>query len=81
MENLAFQTYSIPRRGTACFDNARGAQLRVMCGSVWVTQSGSTDDICLAAGESFRITRNGLTVVSSCHSPLALVMLESSAAH
>ena len=71
----------IARRGMACLENVRGAQLRVVRGSAWVTQSGSTDDVCLDAGELFRITRNGLTLVSSCHRwPFALVMLEPSVA-
>jgi hypothetical protein len=56
--------------------DGRGALLCVRYGSVWVTQSGSTDDVFLEAGASFRIDRDGLTLVSACgHAHRALVML------
>jgi hypothetical protein len=49
----------------------------VQYGTVWITQHGSIDDVCLKAGESFRIDRDGLTLVSSCGpTSFALVALE-----
>jgi Protein of unknown function (DUF2917) len=58
----------------------RGVLLRVQYGSVWITQSGSSQDVYLKAGESFRIDRCGLTLVSTCgRSPLALITLTPSA--
>lgn len=75
MEHLA--NVVIARRSMTGFDNIRGARLSVVCGSVWITQSGSTDDVCLDAGQSFRIARNGLTIVSATpESPFAVVMVE-----
>jgi hypothetical protein len=63
----------------ARIENGRGVLLRVQHGAVWITQSGSTDDVCLDAGEWFRIDRDGRTLVSSGgHAPLALVTLAPS---
>lgn len=56
--------------------DGRGALLTVRYGAVWVTQSASTEDIILNAGASFRIDRDGLTLVSACGpAPRALVTL------
>jgi len=55
----------IARGGVARVRNARGALLSVEQGSVWITQSGSFADICLESGESFRIERNGMTLVTA----------------
>jgi hypothetical protein len=67
----------IARRGMRCFKNIRGSELRVVRGSVWLTQSGSTEDISLVAGESFRITRHGLTIVCADHdTPFTSIMVE-----
>jgi hypothetical protein len=88
MKNLVFQPGTnrspvrsenvlIARRGMRCFENIRGSELRVVCGSVWLTQSGSTEDISLVAGESFRITRHGLTIVCADHgTPFTSIMVE-----
>lgn len=55
----------IARGGVARVRNARGALLSVEQGSVWITQSGSFADICLESGKSFRIERNGVTLVTA----------------
>lgn len=63
----------------ARIQNARGVLLRVQCGPVWITQSGSTNDVCLDAGEWFHIDRDGRTLVSPAgNTPLALVTLAPS---
>ena len=60
----------------ARIQNGRGALLCVQYGAVWITQSGSTADVCLEAGESLRIDSDGLTLVSPVGpAPLALVTL------
>lgn len=46
--------------------NRRGTLLCVQHGVVWITQSGSPDDVVLDAGASFRIDRDGLTLISAC---------------
>jgi hypothetical protein len=66
----------IARGDLARIHDGRGALLCVQYGGVWVTQSGSTDDILLDAGASFRIDRDGLTLVSPCGgAPVALLTL------
>ena len=61
-------------------ENGRGAVVRVERGTVWLTQGG-IKDVFLKAGESCRIERNGLTLVSTLRGACtALVSLESPAA-
>ena len=58
-------------------ENGCGRQLRVENGSVWVTESGSTEDVWLDAGQSFRIRRDGVTLVStSRRAPFAQVVFD-----
>jgi hypothetical protein len=64
-------------RGTLMrIENGRGRELRVTYGSVWVTQHGSPEDVFLDAGASFRIDRDGLTLVMSYGHTFALLTLE-----
>jgi hypothetical protein len=67
-------------RGTvAGIQDGRGLWLRVREGVVWITQSGSHKDVFLAAGDSFRIERDGLTLASALgRAPLALVSIDAS---
>lgn len=55
----------ITRSGGARLPDARGALLTVQQGSVWITQDGSSVDICVDAGQSYRIECDGLTLVSA----------------
>lgn len=56
--------------------DGRGVIVRVQEGVAWLTQDGSTDDICLQAGAVFVIERDGMTVVSNLRrTSRALVML------
>ena len=57
-----------------CLEDARGLQLSVERGYVWITQSSSIADVCLDAGESFLVTRNGLTIVSACGSSSSVLV-------
>jgi hypothetical protein len=68
----------LARGNVARIEDARGTTLRVETGSVWVTQDGSRDDVLLDAGESFRIERDGTTVLSPLGKRFALVSLEPS---
>lgn len=61
----------------AGIDDGRGVLVRVQHGKVWLTRASETTDVCLAAGESFRIDRDGLTLISSLGpAPFALVSLD-----
>ena len=63
----------------ARIQNGRGVMLSVQHGTVWITQTDSVADVFLNAGESFRLDRDGRTLVSRCGpEPLALVTLASS---
>jgi hypothetical protein len=56
--------------------NGRGLRLRVECGSLWITQARSVEDVCMSSGESFCIERNGYTLLSTLGAPFALVTIE-----
>jgi hypothetical protein len=66
----------ITRNKVARIENGRGLRLRVEYGSLWVTQARSTEDVCMKAGESFCIERNGNTLLSTLGTPFALVTIE-----
>jgi hypothetical protein len=51
-------------------DDGRDIELSVVCGSVWITQEHDTRDICLGPGQSFRIERDGATVIEALHPSL-----------
>jgi hypothetical protein len=68
----------LTRGSVARIENGRGMGLRVETGSVWLTQDRSTDDVLLQAGESFRIERDGTTVLSALGARFALVSFEPS---
>ena len=68
----------LTRGSVARIENGRGTVLRVETGSVWVTQDGSRKDVLLQAGESFRIERDGATVLSALGPRFALVSFEPS---
>jgi DUF2917 family protein len=46
-------------------DDGCDIEVSVVYGSVWITQDQDANDICLAAGESFRIDRDGATLVNA----------------
>lgn len=57
-------TLTIGRGDYARIEDGRGTTVAVVYGSVWLTQENDVDDVHLQAGDSFRIKRNGRTVVS-----------------
>jgi hypothetical protein len=44
--------------------NSLGLVVRVVSGSLWITQDGDTRDIVLEAGQSFEPDRNGVVLLS-----------------
>jgi hypothetical protein len=54
---------TIPRGRTLRIRDGKGFDLQVAAGCLWVTQHGDTSDHVLEAGESFRVTRDGDTLV------------------
>jgi Protein of unknown function (DUF2917) len=78
-EDIKAISIDIARGGLAPIQNGRGMRLSVEYGSVWITQSGSIKDVCLGAGKSFCIDRDGLTLVNAVgDTPRALVQLTAS---
>ena len=59
--------------------DGRGVLVRVQHGNVWLTQDSANEDVCLEAGQSFRIEHDGLTLVSALgDASFALVSLDPS---
>lgn len=46
-------------------DDARGTRIRVLRGTVWITQERSYDDIILHAGDAWTIEKNGRTIIQA----------------
>jgi hypothetical protein len=46
-------------------DDGCGIEVSVVYGSVWITQDQDPTDICLGAGETFRIDRDGATMIDA----------------
>ena len=49
-------------------EDGRGMLVRVIRGSMWITEEGDQRDRFVAAGSQFRIASNGLTLVSAISS-------------
>ncbi len=47
------------------FNDAGGAELRTVSGIVWITETGTAEDVFLCAGKSHRILRKGRVVVEA----------------
>ena len=56
-------------------EDGRGVEVSVVHGSVWITQHRDPNDICLGAGESFCIDRDGATMVDPLKPSLVTLTL------
>ena len=52
-------------RETMTLPDVKGATLRIMRGTVWITQEDDTQDIVLRAGDTWTVERNGLTLLEA----------------
>jgi hypothetical protein len=66
-------TITIGRGDYARIEDGRGATVTVAYGSVWLTQARDPEDVCLQAGDSFRIRRNGVTIASGSKPSMLVV--------
>ncbi len=66
---------ALARRDTLKLEAARGALVRCMEGLVWITQDGDRSDHFVAAGDTFRVDRDGLVLVQAARA--ARVAIES----
>jgi hypothetical protein len=53
---------TIPQGRTLRIQDGKGVELEVVAGCLWITQDEDTDDKVVEAGESFHVSRNGLTL-------------------
>jgi len=61
-------SFNLPSEGVVLLREARGARVLCLSGALWLTQEGRVDDVILQPGESLRITRAGLTLVTALRS-------------
>ncbi|MGH8618143.1 MAG: DUF2917 domain-containing protein [Burkholderiales bacterium] len=59
---------ALERLGGLSLQDAAGAAVTCLAGRLWITQEGDARDFVLAPGESLRIARGGLTLVSAVES-------------
>jgi hypothetical protein len=57
---------TIPQGRTVHIQDGKSFELKVVAGCLWITQENDTEDKVLEAGETFRVTRNGLTLAHAC---------------
>jgi non-ribosomal peptide synthetase component E (peptide arylation enzyme) len=54
-----------------------GTVVSVRSGTVWITQADDRRDVFLKAGDTFTVSRPGLTLVAALGGPAAITMLPS----
>jgi hypothetical protein len=54
---------AIAKGRTVHIQDGRGLELTVVTGAVWVTYENDTEDFVLSPSETFRVNRDGLTLV------------------
>ncbi len=78
---IAQASIGMTRGNVVRVEDGSGIELSVTYGSVWLTQHGHTDDVCLGAGESFRIDHPGATIVSALKPSLVTLTPPAAQAH
>jgi hypothetical protein len=66
-------TLALGRGDYARIEDGRRATVSVAYGSVWLTQANDAEDVFLGAGDTFRIARDGATVVSAFKPSMLIV--------
>jgi hypothetical protein len=72
-DSIEHATITLGNGDYARIEDGRGATVTVAYGSAWLTQANDTEDVCLRAGDSFRIRRNGATLVSAFKPTMLIV--------
>ena len=57
--------HRLERFGAVALRNRRGSTVTCVSGTLWLTMEGDTRDIVLAAGASFVVDRDGLTILAA----------------
>jgi hypothetical protein len=79
-DRIAQASIGMTRGKSIRIDDGRGVEVSVVYGSVWITQDRDRNDACLGAGESFRIDRDGATMVDALKASLITLTLPPSQA-
>lgn len=58
-------TLSLERDRVIALRDAAGSTVRCLHGSLWITERRGALDVILGPGETFTLTRNGLTVITA----------------
>jgi hypothetical protein len=75
---LDASTLSLDRDGLITVRDGKGSRVRVISGSLWITEHHSSRDTIVEAGESFTIRRPGLTLIMALQ-PATLQLAEAPA--
>ena len=60
-------------------EDARDMQVRVDKGALWITQERDTRDVMLETGDTFRLDRDGVALISACgREPFTLISVSRS---
>jgi hypothetical protein len=59
----ATRQIALDKSGTVVFNDARDLEIELVQGNLWITEDGDTEDYVLAPGQSFRVRRQGATVL------------------
>lgn len=78
---IAQASVGMTRGDSVRVEDGSGIEVSVAYGSVWLTQHGDPNDVCLGAGESFRIGREGATIVSALKPSLVTLTPPAARAH
>jgi Protein of unknown function (DUF2917) len=78
---IAQASIGMTRGNVVRVEDGSGINVSVTYGSVWVTQHNDANDICLGAGESFRIDHTGATIVSALKPTLVTLTPPAAQAH
>ena len=61
----AFDLTSLEPGQVVRLEDARGAAVTALSGNIWITQPGDAADHVIAAGQTFTIDRDGLTLMTA----------------
>ena len=75
-EFAALSSIAVTTKKLGRITDGRGMRLYVETGAVWITEHGKPEDVYLAAGESYCLTQDGLTLVAAVNAPFALITIE-----
>lgn len=65
MNKLHTKKFRLDAYGALPLDDARGRIVTCVAGVAWLTMEGDSRDIVLAAGDSYRIEHDGLTLLAT----------------